>query len=109
MISTTATTEKFVAAHRFYEKNGFNARLAYGYRSSYVILGQDVFSNTLYNDGYGQADASISYELNDHLTFVANAVNLTNAGNRIYTIKTSDSVADQLTGRRFGIGMRVKF
>jgi iron complex outermembrane recepter protein len=96
-------------AEVFYEKKGFNARLAYGYRSEYVILGQDVFGNTLYNDGYGQLDASVSYALNEHWTFVANAVNLTNAANRIYTIKSFDSVAYQLVGRRVGIGVRLKF
>jgi len=93
----------------FYEKNGFNARLAYGYRSSYVLLGQDVFGNTLYNDGYGQLDASVSYAIDDHWTVVADVVNLTNAANRIYTIKSFDSVAYEVVGRRIGFGVRAKF
>lgn len=93
----------------FYEKGGFSARLAYGYRSSYVLLGQDVFGNTLYNDGYGQYDASVSYALDDHWTVVANVVNLTNAANRVYTIKSFDSVAYEVVGRRIGFGVRAKF
>jgi TonB-dependent receptor len=93
----------------FYEKDGFNARLAYGYRSSYVLLGQDVFGNTLYNDGYGQLDASVSYALDDHWTVVADVVNLTNAANRVYTIKSFDSVAYEVVGRRIGFGVRAKF
>jgi len=102
-------SKKSYNAAVFYEKDGFNARLAYGYRSSYVLLGQDVFGNTLYNEGYGQLDASVSYALDDHWTVVADVVNLTNAGNRIYTIKSFDSVAYEVVGRRIGFGVRVKF
>jgi TonB-dependent receptor len=102
-------SKKSYNAAVFYEKNGFNARLAYGYRSSYVLLGQDVFGNTLYNDGYGQLDASVSYALDDHWTVVADVVNLTNASNRIYTIKSFDSVAYEVVGRRIGFGVRAKF
>lgn len=93
----------------FYEKDGFNARLAYGHRSSYVLVGQDVFGNTLYNDAYGQFDASTSYAIDDHWTFVANVVNLTNKANRIYTINANDSLAYELVGRRVGFGLRAKF
>jgi TonB-dependent receptor len=93
----------------FYEKEGFNARLAYSHRSSYVLLGQDVFSNTLYNDAYGQLDASASYAIDDHWTLVADVVNLTNKANRVYTIKSSDSLAYELVGRRIGLGLRAKF
>jgi TonB-dependent receptor len=102
-------SKKSYNAAVFYEKGGFNARLAYGYRSSYVLVGQDVFGNTLYNDGYGQLDASVSYALDDHWTVVANVVNLTNAANRVYTIKSFDSVAYELVGRRIGFGVRAKF
>jgi len=102
-------SKKSYNAAVFYEKGGFNARLAYGYRSSYVLVGQDVFGNTLYNDGYGQLDASVSYAFDDHWTVVADVVNLTNAANRVYTIKSFDSVAYQLVGRRIGFGVRAKF
>jgi len=102
-------SKKSYNAAVFYEKDGFNARLAYGYRSSYVLLGQDVFGNTLYNDGYGQLDASVSYALDDHWTVVADVVNLTNQSNRIYTIKSFDSVAYEVVGRRIGFGVRAKF
>ena len=102
-------SKKSYNAAVFYEKDGFNARLAYGYRGSYVLLGQDVFGNTLYNDGYGQLDASVSYAIDDHWTVVADVVNLTNAANRIYTIKSFDSVAYEVVGRRIGFGVRAKF
>jgi TonB-dependent receptor len=93
----------------FYEKGGFSARLAYAYRSSYVLIGQDVFANTLYNDGYGQYDLSVSYALDDHWTLVANVVNLTNEASRVYSNKAFDSVEYGLTGRRIGVGARMKF
>ena len=93
----------------FYEKYGFNARLAYSYRSKYVLIDSDVFGLTEYNAPYGQLDGSISYELDKNWTVVANAENLTDSANKIYTIKPGDPLSYTVVGARFGLGLRAKF
>jgi outer membrane receptor protein involved in Fe transport len=93
----------------FYERRDFNARLAYSYRDRYVLLASDVFGLTEYNAPYGQLDGSISYALNDNFTVVADAANLTDSRNRIYTIQPGDPLSYTLVGRRFALGVRGKF
>jgi len=93
----------------FYEQRDFNARLAYSYRDKYVLLASDVFGLTEYNAPYGQLDGSISYALNDNFTVVADAANLTDSRNRIYTIQPSDPLSYTLVGRRFALGVRGRF
>ena len=93
----------------FYEKYGFNARLAYSYRSKYVLIDLDVFGLTEYNAPYGQLDGSISYELDKNWSVVANAENLTDLANKIYTIKPGDPLSYTVVGARFGIGLRARF
>jgi iron complex outermembrane recepter protein len=93
----------------FYEQSNFNARLAYSYRASYVLIASDVFGNTEYNAPYGQLDGSISYAINANLTVVADATNLTDSWNRIYTIRPGDPLSYTEVGRRFSLGVRGRF
>lgn len=71
-----------------YEKNNFSARLAYSWRSKYLVaVGSNGFNPDftdwsgqaaipVYNDDYGQLDASISYTFLDNYTVTAEATNL---------------------------------
>ncbi|TVZ41088.1 TonB-dependent receptor [Alteromonadaceae bacterium 2753L.S.0a.02] len=52
-----------------YEKYGWNARLAYNWRSKYLLTTRDVISKVpLWNDNYGQLDGSLFYDINDYFT-----------------------------------------
>ncbi|WP_018972614.1 TonB-dependent receptor [Rudaea cellulosilytica] len=93
----------------FYEKDGFSARVAYTYRGRYVLIGQDIFGMTEYNDHYGQVDASVSYAIDPHWTVVADVVNLGNSNNRLYANQPQDALAYQIVGRRLEFGVRAKF
>lgn len=77
-----------------YEKNGISARLAYSWRSKYLIAigpngfnpdyldgDKDIYGGTkamipIYNDAYGQLDASIGYTFLDNYTITLEASNL---------------------------------
>jgi iron complex outermembrane receptor protein len=60
----------------YYEKGPIQARNSYTYRSKYnVALGSDTVPPS-YVDGWGQLDASASYNLNDNLSFNVAAQNI---------------------------------
>lgn len=68
-------TFNFVA---MYEKDAINARIAYNWRSKYLLTTRDVISKApLWNDDRGQVDASIFYNF-DNFTVGLQGTNLTN-------------------------------
>lgn len=53
----------------FYEANSFSTRLAYNWRSAYMLDDRDVIAaRPVYNDDRGELDFSFSYRLNDIIT-----------------------------------------
>lgn len=108
-----------------YEKDGFSARLAYSWRSKYLISwggnGFDPDFNDglggkaripVYNDDYGQLDASISYTFMDNYTITAEATNLLkeNTVGIIDQNSAGDHVAySYAQDARFAVGIRARF
>lgn len=107
-----------------YEKDGLSARLAYSWRSKYLISwGSNGFnpdypdfsgkaSIPVYNDDYGQLDASISYTFLDNYTVTAEATNLLKA--KTIGIMDQNSAGDHVAYSyaqdvRYAIGLRAKF
>ncbi len=63
-----------------YEKEGLSARLAYNWRSRYLLTSSDVITTLpIYNDDYGQLDGSIFYDVTDNITVGLQIVNITDA------------------------------
>lgn len=71
-----------------YELGPFSGRLAYNWRSKFLMgVGQNGFNGDsngiwrlpVYNDDYGQLDASVEYSINDNLNVSLQAINLGNA------------------------------
>jgi iron complex outermembrane receptor protein len=107
-----------------YEKDGFSARLAYSWRSKYLISSDangfrknDGTENEnwflpVYNDDYGQLDASIGYTFLDNYTIAAEVSNLTKEKTVgiIDQNKSGDHVAYVYTQDvRYGVSLRVNF
>jgi TonB-dependent receptor len=92
----------------YYEKHGFGIRASYTYRSGYVESQSSNFGDGSYYDPYGQLDISASYDVNDNLSIVAEAVNVTNG---IQSTHNDIGVLRQTFdfGRRIAIGARLKF
>lgn len=108
-----------------YEKDGFSARLAYTWRSEYLITwggnGFDPDFNAgasgkarlpVYNDDYGQLDASVSYTFLDNYTVTAEASNLLKE--KTVGIIDQNGAGDHVAysyaqDARFAIGLRAKF
>jgi TonB-dependent receptor len=93
-----------------YEKYDFSVRLAYNWRAEFLTAANDGNSrNPIYVDQYHQLDLSVNYNLNDHLSFQLEGINLTGEDVRWHarTAKQFVRVVDQKP--RYGLGVRYKF
>jgi len=70
----------------FFEKWGFQTRLAYTHRSAFLsALSQtDQANEPIYTAPYGQLDLSASYDINRHFSVFFDAINLTSSSTRQY-------------------------
>ena len=99
----------------FYEKGPFSARLAWNWRSKFLLTARDVIVPfaPIINEATGQLDGSIFYNINDNIRVGVQGVNLTNE-----VTKTSQVINNQLVeaprswfmnDRRFTGIVRVSF
>lgn len=93
----------------YYEQGAWQARAAWSYRSDFVVLSSDVFSNTVYADAYGQLDASLSYALGDSYRLFFSGLNLTDAEPKLYSDTVDRPVSLAHVGARLEFGMRATF
>lgn len=59
----------------YYEQGPFSARLAYNWRDEYLVA-LSAAATGIYNDTYSDLSATVSYDLNDRLTFQLDGINL---------------------------------
>jgi TonB-dependent receptor len=93
-----------------YEKYGIQVRLAWNWRDEYLqAVNVGCCRNPVYVEPYSQIDLSIGYQLNDHLSFSFEGLNLTEEDVRWHgrTNKQVWFVEDQ--GARYALGARYKF
>jgi iron complex outermembrane receptor protein len=101
----------------FYERNKFSTRLAYSWRSEYLVTVQDCCIGTpVWQDAYGQLDASVRYRINDMFELSLSGSNLTdqkatlrqqvqNSEDGGKTLKYSINQSDV----RYNLGLRMQF
>ncbi|WP_084005423.1 TonB-dependent receptor [Gilvimarinus polysaccharolyticus] len=106
-ITGVSDTANFIA---FYEKHGFQARVAYNWRDSFLASGASgTGNNPIYVDEYSQVDANISYELTDNLSIFLEGLNLTEENGLNYG-RSTDQVLGYYEGyARYNIGARYTF
>jgi iron complex outermembrane recepter protein len=67
-----------------YEKDSISARVAYSWRSEYLVTVIDCcVAYPVWNDDYGQVDASIRWHMNDNWEFMLSGSNLNNAETKL--------------------------
>ncbi len=77
-------TANFVA---MYEKNDWSVRLAYNWRSKYLLTTRDVISKyPLWNDDAGFLDGSVFYNINDNIKVGVQFTNLLNTQSKTIMI-----------------------
>ncbi|HVY85545.1 MAG TPA: TonB-dependent receptor [Caulobacterales bacterium] len=96
-----------------YEKGPLALRLAYNWRSEYLVSQADCcIKLPIWQDPYGQLDGSIRYRYNDRLEFFAEAQNLTSSETVLRQQVTNDGMTLPrswfINDRRFQIGLRYR-
>jgi iron complex outermembrane receptor protein len=87
----------------YYEKGGFNTRLAYTYRSAFLVGLANV--SPQYAAGMGTLAMSLNYKFNEHVTFTFDALNLNNPVLKYYSTSERPQ-AFYASGRQFFVGLK---
>ena len=94
----------------FYENDHVNARLAYNWRGQFLASTFDGSGpNPVYTEPYGQVDMTLGYNVNEHLSFQLDAINLNDGVLRQHSRTKEELESITQTGRRYMIGARYKF
>ncbi|WP_438865387.1 TonB-dependent receptor [Neptunicella sp.] len=92
----------------FYEDDTFSARLMYNYRSEWY-KGLHFNGDELWNDAYGQWDASATINLTETISVNLEAVNITDEEVREYNTDKDRLMSLYDNGRRFVVGVHLNF
>lgn len=92
----------------YYETDLFSVRLMYNYRTEWY-KGLHFNGDELWNDNYGQVDASMSYNLSESVVLSFEAINLTNERVTEYNTDPARLFSIYENGRRFVAGVRMAF
>ncbi|MEH3038087.1 MAG: TonB-dependent receptor [Sphingomonas adhaesiva] len=100
-----------VNAALWYEQYGFQARVAYNYRSKRLASSDygGISGLAQYQAPTNYVDASVSYDVTPFLTLYGQASNLTGETERFYLTFPSQVLNENIFERRFIAGARVKF
>lgn len=94
----------------FFERSGFEARVAYTYYSTYLDAVGDDVNQDLYFDDRGQLDFKASYEVTDNVGVYFSALNMTDAPLRFFSGKNSGRLAEnEIYSWNLAAGVRVRF
>jgi len=102
------TSQDMLNLSAYYENDTFGARIMYNYRSEWY-KGQHFNGDELYNDDFGQWDASANWNFNENVTFTLEAVNLGDEEIKEYNIDKARVMSIYSNGRRFVAGVRINF
>jgi iron complex outermembrane receptor protein len=104
MIGTSRWTYNLVG---YYEDHGASVRLAYTYRSNFLVgLDRSTAEN---QDGYGSLDASASYQVTKNVILTLDALNITNNILKYYAANRTQVRAAYDNGTQIYAGVRLKF
>lgn len=92
-----------------YEKGPFDARLAYNWRDDFLDV-RDGFGNVgEFTEGFGQLDASLSYDVAENITLSLQGLNLTGTEIRRFSSIEERTLDVSATDRRVIFGVRANF
>lgn len=97
----------------YFEKYGFQARIAYNWREAFVEQFGHNYSTTTGEptqvDDYGQIDISASYDVNENLTVFLEGINVLGEETYKYSRYQDQFVRAQTNSPRYAVGVRSKF
>jgi TonB-dependent receptor len=94
-----------------YEKGPLSARIAYNWRSSWIVTtqGNGTGSLPIYDRAFGQVDASVTYNFSKNFSLTASAVNLTNTKRGTYQGEPSLPRDVQVNDRMYTLKAQLSF
>ncbi|MFC4727534.1 TonB-dependent receptor [Coralloluteibacterium thermophilus] len=94
----------------FYDKGPWQIRAAYNWRDKFLSSTYDSWRpNPVYVESYGQLDVNVSYQVNDHFSIHAEAINLTDETTRSHGRSENQVFYATQTGPRYMLGFRARF
>ena len=94
----------------FYDRDAWQVRLAYNWRDEFLESRTRSGANEPgYTEEFAQIDFSISYELNDNVTFTAEGLNVTGEDSRIHGRSVNQMYSMEDLGARYQVGARYTF
>ena len=95
----------------FFEKWGFQARIAYNWRGSYLLSTEQLRqpNEPVFVNSSQQVDASMSYAITDHFSVFAEGVNLLNETSTAHGRFDNQFIWAIETGPRYTFGVRARF
>ena len=102
------TSKNMLNLSAYYENDSLSARVMYNYRSDWY-KGFHFNGDKLYNDEFGQWDASFNYNLNENLSFNLEVVNITDEQVLEYNEDEHRVMGIYENGRRFVVGAKYNF
>ncbi|TGX49585.1 TonB-dependent receptor [Sphingomonas gei] len=93
----------------FYENGPISARIAYNYRSEFLVLAQGAYSEPQQREAFGQTDFTIGYIINREFQIFAEGVNVFSEDTRDFSRFKNRVLYYEATPPRYSIGIRGKF
>jgi TonB-dependent receptor len=93
----------------FYEKGPLQARLSYTWRDQYLVAPQTQTGVPEFADNYDQLDAGVQFNVTPNVILTADAINLTDSYEFHYANVTQNTQEYRTVGRRYSVGVRMKF
>ncbi|WP_406827495.1 TonB-dependent receptor [Microbulbifer sp. ARAS458-1] len=95
----------------FYEKDAFQARLAYNWRDDFLLATRQsqIGGQPVFNEAYGQWDLNASYDVTEDISVFVEGLNITEETIRRHGRFANQLVSAQQYGARYNIGVRAKF
>jgi len=104
LVGTSATTYNLTG---YYENQRFSARLAYTFRSHFLVGLDRSFAENM--DDSGSLDASLNFKFNDTIAIQFDALNLADQTLKYYANNSSQPRAFYSNGRQYYAGVRLSF
>ncbi|MFZ0550634.1 MAG: TonB-dependent receptor, partial [Steroidobacteraceae bacterium] len=94
-----------------YQKYGFGMRLAYSHRNTYIYQIGDPYNDLapIYIKGYGELDAQVSYQINEHVIVALSGTNLTKSVLQEYDTRPDEFLSLLNYGARYELSVRAAF
>jgi TonB-dependent receptor len=93
----------------FYEKGPLQARLSYTWRDHYLVAPQTQTGVPEFADDYDQLDAGVQFNVSPNFMITADAINLTDSNEFHYANVIQNTQQYRTVGRRYSVGVRMRF